>query len=176
VAFWRSARPGSCLAGTYAGASAEVTVGGGIGANMLVGGSFRTVELQPFTVQEQTGSTSQQGWPGQMRLPTLGSRISCTNCGAVGSGRTGRNSATGDADRGAMAKLSDKQRAALRMLDASARGYSLSTMAARGFDLEMLHDLVHAGWATVHRGAFGPGTSKIVSLRITEAGRKAIAE
>jgi Protein of unknown function (DUF992) len=43
------------LAGTYAGASAEVTVGGGIGANMLVGGSFRTVALQPFTVQEQTG-------------------------------------------------------------------------------------------------------------------------
>jgi hypothetical protein len=41
--------------GTYAGASAEVTAGGGIGANMLVGGSFRTVELQPFTVQEQTG-------------------------------------------------------------------------------------------------------------------------
>jgi hypothetical protein len=45
----------SFLAGTYAGASAEVTVGGGISANMLVGGSFRTVELQPFTVQEQTG-------------------------------------------------------------------------------------------------------------------------
>jgi hypothetical protein len=27
-------------------ASAELTVGGGIGANMLVGGSFRTVELR----------------------------------------------------------------------------------------------------------------------------------
>jgi hypothetical protein len=38
-----------------AGASAEVSVGGGVGANMLVGGSFRTIELQPFTVQEQTG-------------------------------------------------------------------------------------------------------------------------
>jgi hypothetical protein len=48
-------RAAGFLAGTYAGASAEVTVGGGIGANMLVGGSFRTVELQPFTVQEQTG-------------------------------------------------------------------------------------------------------------------------
>jgi hypothetical protein len=48
-------RAAGFLAGTYAGASAEVTVGGGIGANMLVGGSFRTVELKPFTVQEQTG-------------------------------------------------------------------------------------------------------------------------
>jgi Protein of unknown function (DUF992) len=43
------------LAGTYGGASAEVTVGTGIGANILVGGSFHTVELQPFTVQQQTG-------------------------------------------------------------------------------------------------------------------------
>jgi hypothetical protein len=48
-------RAAGFLAGTYAGASAEVTVGGGIGANMLVGGSFRTVELQPLTVREQTG-------------------------------------------------------------------------------------------------------------------------
>jgi hypothetical protein len=50
-----TSRAAGILAGIYAGASAEVTVGGGIGANILVGGSFRTVELQPFTVQEQTG-------------------------------------------------------------------------------------------------------------------------
>jgi Protein of unknown function (DUF992) len=43
------------LAGTYAGASAEVTVGDGIGANILIGGSYRTVELQPLSVQQQTG-------------------------------------------------------------------------------------------------------------------------
>jgi hypothetical protein len=47
-------RAAGFLAGTYAGASAEVTVGGGVGANMLAGGSFRTVELQPFSVQRQT--------------------------------------------------------------------------------------------------------------------------
>jgi hypothetical protein len=29
--------------------------GGGIGANILVGGSYRTVQLQPLSVQEQTG-------------------------------------------------------------------------------------------------------------------------
>jgi Protein of unknown function (DUF992) len=48
-------RAAGFLAGSYAGASAEVTVGGGIGANVLVGGSFRTVELQPVSVQQQTG-------------------------------------------------------------------------------------------------------------------------
>ncbi len=48
-------RAAGFLAGTYAGASAEVTVGGGIGGNILVGGSNRTVELQPLSVQEQTG-------------------------------------------------------------------------------------------------------------------------
>jgi hypothetical protein len=48
-------RAAGFLAGTYAGASAEVTLGGGIGANILLGGSNRTVELQPLSVQEQTG-------------------------------------------------------------------------------------------------------------------------
>jgi Protein of unknown function (DUF992) len=48
-------RAAGFLAGTYAGPSAEVTVGGGIGANILVGGSNRTVGLQPLSVQEQTG-------------------------------------------------------------------------------------------------------------------------
>jgi Protein of unknown function (DUF992) len=48
-------RTAGFLAGTYAGVSAEVTVGGGVGANILVGGSYRTVELQPLSVQEQTG-------------------------------------------------------------------------------------------------------------------------
>jgi hypothetical protein len=48
-------RTAGFLAGTSAGASAEVTVGGGIGASVLLGGSFRTVELQPISVQEQTG-------------------------------------------------------------------------------------------------------------------------
>jgi hypothetical protein len=73
-----------------------------------------------------------------------------------------------------MAKLTDEQRAALQMLAASARGYSLSTMATHGFAPEMLHDLVRAGCATAHRSAFSPGALKIVMLRITAAGRKAI--
>jgi Protein of unknown function (DUF992) len=48
-------RAAGSLAGIYGGASAEVTVGGGVGANILVGGFFRTVELQPISIQQQTG-------------------------------------------------------------------------------------------------------------------------
>src|SRR3569833_2734475 len=43
------------LAGEYAGASAEATVGAGAGANVLVGGSNRTITLQPISVQGQVG-------------------------------------------------------------------------------------------------------------------------
>lgn len=43
------------LAGHYAGASAEATVGAGAGANALIGGSHRTVTLQPLSVQAQEG-------------------------------------------------------------------------------------------------------------------------
>jgi hypothetical protein len=43
------------LAGTYAGGSTEATVGAGLGANVLVGGSNRTISLQPVSVQGQAG-------------------------------------------------------------------------------------------------------------------------
>jgi len=43
------------LAGTYAGASAEMSIAAGLGANVLVGGSNRTVALQPLSVQGQVG-------------------------------------------------------------------------------------------------------------------------
>lgn len=43
------------LAGHYAGASGEATVGAGVGANVLIGGSNRTVSLQPVSVQGQVG-------------------------------------------------------------------------------------------------------------------------
>src|SRR5260221_13233690 len=45
----------AALAGTYGGASGEATIGAGVGANVLVGGSDRTVTLQPLSVQGQTG-------------------------------------------------------------------------------------------------------------------------
>jgi hypothetical protein len=43
------------LAGTFAGASADVAVGVGGGAKVLVGGSQNSVTLQPVSVQGQTG-------------------------------------------------------------------------------------------------------------------------
>jgi Protein of unknown function (DUF992) len=46
--------PGS-LAGTYAGGTASVTVGFGIGANGLVGGSFNSIVLQPLSIETNQG-------------------------------------------------------------------------------------------------------------------------
>jgi hypothetical protein len=43
------------LSGHYAGATAEATVGAGLGANVLIGGSNRTVALQPLSGQAQGG-------------------------------------------------------------------------------------------------------------------------
>lgn len=55
-AVFSPAAPGpGALAGEYAGASASVTAGLGVGANALVGGSDRTISLQPLSMQVQTG-------------------------------------------------------------------------------------------------------------------------
>jgi hypothetical protein len=43
------------LAGTYVGASAEATLGIGLGGNLLVGGSSKAYTLQPLSIQGQTG-------------------------------------------------------------------------------------------------------------------------
>ena len=43
------------LEGTYSGASAEATVIAGLGANVLVGGFEKSINLQPLSVQGQTG-------------------------------------------------------------------------------------------------------------------------
>jgi hypothetical protein len=57
------------LAGTYGGASAQATVGVGVGANVLVGGSDRTVTLQPVSVQGQTGLNFAAGVAGLTLSP-----------------------------------------------------------------------------------------------------------
>jgi hypothetical protein len=43
------------LAGEYVGATGEASVGVGVGANVLIGGSNRTVALQPVSVSSQIG-------------------------------------------------------------------------------------------------------------------------
>jgi hypothetical protein len=57
-------REAGALSGSYGGATAEATVVGGLGANVLVGGSNRTVELQPVSVQGQTGLNIAAGVAG----------------------------------------------------------------------------------------------------------------
>ncbi|HMA57124.1 MAG TPA: DUF992 domain-containing protein [Pseudolabrys sp.] len=52
------------LAGHYGGATAEATVGAGVGANVLVGGSNRTITLQPVSVQGQAGLNVAAGVAG----------------------------------------------------------------------------------------------------------------
>ena len=55
-AVWtESTRGPGFLAGDYVGATGEVTVAAGLGANVLVGGSNRTVALQPVSVSGQVG-------------------------------------------------------------------------------------------------------------------------
>jgi hypothetical protein len=46
--------PGT-LSGNYVGATGSATVGVGAGANVLVGGSNRTISLQPLSVEGNTG-------------------------------------------------------------------------------------------------------------------------
>jgi hypothetical protein len=46
--------PGS-LSGTYAGATGSATVGVGVGANVLVGGSGNSIALQPISIEGTTG-------------------------------------------------------------------------------------------------------------------------
>lgn len=58
------------LAGTYGGAGAEATVGAGLGANVLVGGSNRTVALQPLSFQGQSGLNVAAGIAGLELHPT----------------------------------------------------------------------------------------------------------
>ena len=50
-----TSRPAGGLQGSYGGATAEATFGVGLGANVLVGGSNRSVALQPVSVQGQEG-------------------------------------------------------------------------------------------------------------------------
>jgi Protein of unknown function (DUF992) len=49
-----SLAPGA-LAGSYAGGTASATVGVGIGANALIGGSGNTIALQPLSIEGNRG-------------------------------------------------------------------------------------------------------------------------
>jgi len=57
------------LAGDYVGASGQVAVGVGVGGNVLVGGSNRSVTLQPFSVEGDTGINLAVGVSGMVLRP-----------------------------------------------------------------------------------------------------------
>jgi len=52
------------LAGLYVGASHEATLGVGLGANWLIGGSHKSFALQPLSVQGQLGLNWSLTWTG----------------------------------------------------------------------------------------------------------------
>jgi len=62
------------LSGRYVGATAEASIAVGLGANVLVGGSHRSVALQPLSVQGQTGFNIAAG-VGELRLRLAGPPI-----------------------------------------------------------------------------------------------------
>jgi hypothetical protein len=53
--FTRTVAGPGFLAGDYVGASGEASLGVGLGANVLIGGSNRTVTLQPLSVSGEIG-------------------------------------------------------------------------------------------------------------------------
>jgi len=59
-----TSRPAGALSGSYGGATAEATVGAGVGANVLIGGSNRTIALQPVSLQGQSGLNVAAGVAG----------------------------------------------------------------------------------------------------------------
>jgi hypothetical protein len=77
-----------------------------------------------------------------------------------------------------MAKLSDEQRRALRILTRSPNGCTEEIMLAYGFKLDFLGDLVFGGLAlaTPQDTRAGGKPMMVVWMTITAAGRKAIAE
>jgi hypothetical protein len=64
LVFAPTSRAAGALSGSYGGATAEATVVAGVGANVLVGGSNRTVELQPVSLQGQSGLNVAAGVAG----------------------------------------------------------------------------------------------------------------
>ena len=59
-----SGPPRRDLSGNYGGGAASATVGVGLGANALIGGSANTIALQPLSGQAQTGLSVAAGVAG----------------------------------------------------------------------------------------------------------------
>jgi hypothetical protein len=82
--------------------------------------------------------------------------------------------ATGEPDRGAMAKLNDEQRRALRILARHLNGCAEAVLLAECFSVGQLAELALKGLVETRRAEVG--SRHRVWMQITEAGRKAITE
>jgi hypothetical protein len=70
------------------------------------------------------------------------------------------------------------RRRALELLAASRHGYGKAILRAHGFSIDMVVELVKAGLATTKRERMVAGgrETDVVRVRITEAGRQALAK
>jgi hypothetical protein len=70
------------------------------------------------------------------------------------------------------------RRRALELLAGSHHGYSKAILRAHGFSMDMMVELVKAGLATTKRERIVAGGrhTDVVRVRITEAGRQALAK
>lgn len=59
------------LAGTYVGGSGDISLGVGVGANALIGGSNKSVALQPLSVEGQVGINLALGIANLQLRPAL---------------------------------------------------------------------------------------------------------
>jgi hypothetical protein len=81
-----------------------------------------------------------------------------------------------DADRGTMAKLTDEQRRALRLLARSPNGCTEALMLAYHFTTDMLAELAVDGLLTARQERVVGRPEMVVRMQITPAGRREIGE
>ena len=82
------------------------------------------------------------------------------------------------AGRAPMPPPKEQRRRALELLEASIDGCTEAIMLAYGFKTELLVELVNAGLATatIDRMVVGGRRVKVIRMRITAAGRRALAK
>jgi hypothetical protein len=61
--------PSGALSGRFVGASGDISVGVGVGANLLVGGTRKSISLQPLSVEGQVGVNLALGVAGVTLRP-----------------------------------------------------------------------------------------------------------
>jgi hypothetical protein len=61
--------PSGALTGRFVGVSGDISLGVGVGANLLVGGTYKSISLQPLSVEGQVGVNLALGAAGMTLNP-----------------------------------------------------------------------------------------------------------